>query len=276
MRWHEDLARVIGAGLAVVAWAAIIMPAGAVEWTAFEGTARGFPALRNLKGEKLADGDFAQWIEGSQLHVRIRYAFNDGRQLEEKAVFRQRPELIQQSWSWRELSNGRLFRRFEVDFEGGTATAEKREERELERWSEEVDIEPGQTFAGFGFTLAIKGLRERLIAGERVELHAVGFTPKPRVVAVDISHAGLNRIPMAGRTIRANRFIIHPKIPWFAELFVDVPDTSIWLTTPPAGFLRWEGPLAEPDDPVIRVDLLPGGESGPARPVGTSGRRPPR
>jgi len=34
--------------------------------------------------------------------------------------------------------------------------------------------------------------------------------------------------------------------------------------TPPAGFLRWEGPLALPDDPMVRVDLLPGGQSGPA------------
>jgi hypothetical protein len=39
----------------------------------------------------------------------------------------------------------------------------------------------------------------------------------------------------------------------------------IWLThEPPAAFLRWEGPLVEPDDPVVRVDLLPGGTSEPA------------
>ncbi|MBI3050116.1 MAG: hypothetical protein HYY76_17590 [Acidobacteria bacterium] len=40
-------------------------------------------------------------------------------------------------------------------------------------------------------------------------------------------------------------------------LFVKVPDATIRLTTPPAGFLRWEGALAQPNDPMIRVDLLP-------------------
>jgi hypothetical protein len=78
---------------------------------------------------------------------------------------------------------------------------------------------------------------------------------------------------MDGRTIRGEHYIVHPKLPVIADLFVDVPDAHIWLTSPgPATFLRWEGPLAEPDDPIARVDLLPGGASGPAVPVATSGR----
>jgi hypothetical protein len=56
-------------------------------------------------------------------------------------------------------------------------------------------------------------------------------------------------------------------------LFVKVPDAQIWLTTPPAGFLRWEGAMAEPSDQIIRVDLLPGGTSETAVPVATSGKR---
>lgn len=49
------------------------------------------------------------------------------------------------------------------------------------------------------------------------------------------------------------------EIPLIAKLFVSVPDTKIWLTNPaPAGFLRWEGPIVLPTDPLIRVDLLSG------------------
>jgi hypothetical protein len=85
---------------------------------------------------------------------------------------------------------------------------------------------------------------------------------------VAISHDGLEQMRMGGRLLRGNRFTLRPRLPWIARWFVSVPDTRIWLTHPtPAAFLRWEGPLAEPDDPVVRVDLLPGGESGPARPV---------
>jgi hypothetical protein len=246
----------------------------AVQRLDFEGTLHGFPALRDSAGKKLADGDFSQWLESEQLHVRIRYDFGRGRQIEDKSVFRQRPRLIQDAWSFRELRNGKLFREFSVDFSSRTATAKKLEESGLKEWSDKVDVEPGLTFAGFGFTLAVKSFRERLIKGERIELRAIGFTPKPRVVSVEISHGGLDQMEMSSRVLRGDRFVIHPKIPWIAELFVDVPDTHIWLTNPtPASFLRWEGPIVEPKDPIIRVDLLPGGQSGPAKPVGTGRRR---
>jgi len=155
-----------------------------------------------------------------------------------------------------------------VDFRSGRATARKRTTNELEQWAEDVAIRPGSTFAGFGFTLAITAVRGRLVEGERVELRAVGFTPKPRVVTVELCYGGRDEMRMSGRVLRGDRFVIHPKLPWIADLFTNVPDTHIWLTSPqPPAFLRWEGPLAEPDDPIVRVDLLPGGESGRARPV---------
>jgi hypothetical protein len=116
-------------------------------------------------------------------------------------------------------------------------------------------------------------VRERLIRGEVVTLDAVGFMPKPRGASVEISYAGRDRIRMSDRTIAADRFVVHPKVPAIAKLFVKVPDQTIWLTTPPAGFLRWEGTLAVPDDPIVRVDLLPGDPSGAATPVATTGRK---
>ncbi len=77
----------------------------------------------------------------------------------------------------------------------------------------------------------------------------------------------MNRLPMSGRTLRGEHFMIKPEIPAVAKLFIKISDTNIWLTPPPSGFLRWEGPLAEPGDQVVRVDLASGGESGAAKPV---------
>ena len=246
------------------------LPLWAVEVSEFEGGAHAFPALMDSSGKKLADGDFSQWIEEGRLHIRIIYKFGHGRRIEEKEVFQQKPELIQDEWSWRELRDGQLYREFAVDFKAQTATAQKREKDGLKNWSEKIDIQGGHAYAGFGFTLALQNLRKRLVAGERIELQAIGFNPKPQVITVELSHAGVEEMKMSDRSLEGDHFTIHPKIPAIAKLFVTVPDTQIWLTKPPAGFLRWEGPLAEPNDSIVRVDLVPGAESGAAKPVETN------
>jgi hypothetical protein len=241
----------------------------ALEVTEPAAAAHGYPALYNLDGKKLADGEFRQWVEDHLLQIVITYKFPDGESFEEKARFRQQPELVQEHWSWKELKNERVQREFTVDFLSGMATAHiSKDNKDV---SDKVDIEKGRTFAGFGFTLALSNLRKRLLRGEQVELKAVGFSPfpmlKPQVVTVKLSHGGLDRIRMSGRSLKGDRFVVHPEVPAIAKLFVTVPDTKVWLTNPePAGFLRWEGPSVLPNDQLIRVDLLPGTNSGPAEP----------
>jgi hypothetical protein len=152
-------------------------------------------------------------------------------------------------------------------FDSGRAAARKRKKNGFKEWSEQVKIEQGRSFAGFGFTLALQNLRDQLVKGETIDLQAVGFTPKPRVVTVKLSYDGVDRIHMSSRSLRGEHFTIQPEIPAIAKLFIKIPDTHVWLTPPPSGFLRWEGPLAEPGDQIVRVDLGSGGESGTAKPA---------
>ena len=242
---------------------------GAIEGNQIESALRAYPVLRDAAGSKIADGNFAQWVENDGLHVQITYAAQ-GRKIEETALLRQRPELSQLRWQWRESVRGEDVRAFDVDFGSGMATAVKTEKGEPRRWSEKLDIVPGQTFAGFGFTLAIKALRARLVKGETVNVKAVGFTPQPRVVTVALSMAGRDSIRMVDRPISAEHYIIHPKIPALAKWFVKAPDANVWLTPPPAVFVRFEGALVEPSDAIVRVDGAPG-ESA-AVPQGTTGK----
>jgi len=239
----------------------------AIEVTQQAGAAHAYPVMRELSGSKLGGGEFSQEIEDGLLRIQISYDLEKGRRIEEKASFQQRPELIQKQWSWRELRGEALQRQYSVDFDAGKATARKQEDDGPKTWSENVEIEPGRTFAGFGFVLALQNLRDRLVKGESIELKAVGFTPKARVVSVKLSYHGNDQMRMSGRLLRGEHFMIKPEIPAVAKLFIKISDTNIWLTPPPSGFLRWEGPLAEPSDQVVRVDLTSGDESGPARPV---------
>jgi hypothetical protein len=247
----------------------------AIEVTEPAGAAHGYPGLCDINGKKLADGEFRQWVEGNRLHIVITYDFDDGQRFEEKALFRQDPELIQESWSWKETRNGRPQREFGMDFLSGIANAHIRKDNKVV--SEKLGLEKGRTFAGFGFTMALINLRKRLLGGEQVQLKAVGFSPfptlKPQVVTVKLSYGGLDRMRMSGRSLKGDRFIIHPEVPPIAKLFIDVPDSKIWLTNPaPAGFLRWEGPVVLPNDPFVRVDLLSGVKSEPAQPLEASSR----
>ena len=253
--------------------ALLIVPARAIEWTQFETAVRGYPVLRDAGGRRMADGNFVQTIGKDGLHVEITYT-GSGKTIVETVVLQQRPELSQRAWGWREVKDGKPIRTFEMNFVTGAATASKVEEDgKTKQWSDTLDVEQGRTFAGFGFTMAAKALRERLVKGETVELKGVGFTPSPKMVTVAMSYGGRETVRMSGRAIPADHFVVHPKIPAVAKLFVKVPDAHIWLTTPPAGFLRYEGALAEPSDQIIRIDLLPGEPSEAATPVATSGKR---
>ena len=254
----------------------LISTATAIELTEPEGAAHGYPGLCDINGKKRADGEFRQWMQDNRLHIVITYNFPDGQQYEEKALFRQQPELVQEQWSWKESQDGQSSREFTADFLSKSATAHIR--KDDKNVSETIDVEPGRTFAGFGFTLALGNLRKRLLDGEQIELKAIGFTPipslKPQVVTVKVSHAGLNKMKMSGRSLKGDCFVIHPEIPAVAKLFIKVPDTKIWLTNPsPAGFLRWEGPIVLPTDPLIRVDLVSNRVSGPAERIEANKQR---
>jgi hypothetical protein len=243
----------ITALFSVLVTGCLAVSCSAIEVTEPAGAAHGYPGLCDINGKKLADGEFRQWLENQHLYVAVTYRFPDGRLFEENARFQQERDLIQEQWSWKELRDGRPQREFTADFVSGTASANVPNDNK--KVSEKIQVEPGRTFAGFGFTIALSNLRQRLVKDGPVELKAVGFSPfptlKPQVVTVKISYGGVQRMKMGGRLLRVDEFIIHPEVPLIAKFFVKVPDTKIWLTNPPpAGFLRWEGPTMLPTDPI--------------------------
>jgi hypothetical protein len=141
----------------------IAAPVSALKVTEPAGAAHGYPGLCDINGKKLADGKFRQWMENHHLYVVITYKFPDGRVFEEKARFRQQSELMQEQWSWKELAHGKSQREFSADFLSGTASAQIRKDNK--DVSEKIQVKPGRTFAGFGFTIALSNLRKQLLKG---------------------------------------------------------------------------------------------------------------
>jgi hypothetical protein len=190
----------------------------ALEVTEPAGAEHGFPALCDINGKKLADGEFRQWIERDRLHVVITYKFPDGKFFEENSLFRQRSELIQEKWSWKEVKDGKPQREFEADFLAQRASAHiHKDNKDV---TDKIDIVPGQTFAGFGFAMALENLRPRLIKGEQIQLKAVGFSPIPtleaQVVTVKVSHAELDQMKCLAEFCAAI-------VSWFIRRFQFLP-----------------------------------------------------
>ena len=220
-----------------------------------EGAVQAFTSLTDAQGHIIADGKFLQRIEGERLFIEARYDFPDGRVVEERARLRLAPELLQEEWDWTEKKGDVVLRRYEVDFLTHTAVGHKGNDS----WREDVEVEPGKTFAGIGFVEAVKTLRSELKHGEEFKLRAIAMTPKPRSVGLIVTRNESEKISMAGRHVPAERWTLHPDVPAIAKLFVKAPDQHVWLfADQPASFLRFEGPLCEPEDPIIHVDLIPG------------------
>jgi len=122
-----------------------------------------FPGLTDARGTPLAEGRYVQKVEGDVLHIEARYDFPGGRTVVERATLRLHPQLEQESWDWTERLAGQLVRHYEVDFRTRKAVATRADEHK--RWKEDLEIEPGKTFAGIAFTTVLKALRARLAPG---------------------------------------------------------------------------------------------------------------
>src|SRR6476619_8637968 len=153
-------------GFSMLAAGMIAAPVLALKVTEPAAALHGYPGLCDISGKKLADGEFRQWVEDDRLHVVITYKFSAGEVYEEHSQFRQEPELTQEKWSWKESKHGKSQREFTVDFLTGIGGAHLSQDHK--DVSKKIKIEPGRTFAGFGFSLALSNLRKRLLRGEQV------------------------------------------------------------------------------------------------------------
>src|SRR5437763_1144416 len=183
----------------------------AIAPTVAEGDVQAFPALTDAGGAPLAEGRYVQKMEGDVLHIEARYDFPGGRVIVERAALRLHPQIEQESWDWTERVAGQLVRQYEVDFRSKKAVATRVDQHK--RWKEDLEIEPGKTFAGIGFITVVKALRSQLAPGQHVDLRAVAFMPKPRTAPITITRDGDEPVRMAGRTIPGDKYTIHVDIP---------------------------------------------------------------
>jgi hypothetical protein len=255
---------------AALALALALAAPGAVPIRHPPGTLHGFPSLSDRAGNVIADGELAQTLRGRTLHVRLRWAFRDGRTAVEEDEFELGAHLIQRRFSWVETKAGLEVRRFEADLVARKASATRRhDDGKIDRDEADLDLPAGGAFAGYGTALAVSQLR--LGPGAEVELGFVAFGPKPRVVTLGVKRDREEAVAAHGRSIPCDRFTLHAKLPFPISLAVHPKDAVLWFTHegPPA-LVRAQQTLVTKDDPEVVVDVIP---RGPIR--GPEARRAP-
>lgn len=241
----------------VVALVTLLSRASAIELRSEPGALHGFPSMSDPDGHVIADGELTQEVRGDELVAKVRWQFRDGRRAEEVDTFALRPELSQRTFSFVETSGGVERRRFEVDFGSGKASAVVGKGDHPDQANARLELPRGRSFAGYGVALAAGELPlER--EGASQELTFVAFTPGPRTVTLEIRRGKQVNIPAGDRSIAADDFTLHPKLPFPVKLFVHPKDAHLWFThRPPRALVRAEQNLVTKDDPQVVVDVTP-------------------
>jgi hypothetical protein len=218
-----------------------------------EGLSRGFPVLRALTGEKLAQGDMTQIPRGGQVvESRLVFRFKDGSLYDEHVVFSQREVFT--LLSYRIVQRGPSFpETLEASVDRATGRYDVRyradEDSPEETLSGDVAL-PADVYNGL-----LSTLMKNLPAGDSRVVQVVAFTPKPRLVKMLLTPAAEDPVRVNDAAVPATRFLIRPQLGLFATLLVtDVPDVKCWIAGGEApAFLRFEGPLYFMG-PIWRID----------------------
>ena len=203
-----------------------------------EGVTRAFPSLRSTDNEKIAQGDLTQVVRGDRVESRLVFRFKDGSLYDETAIFSQRDtftllayHIVQRGPSFPETLDATMDRetgRYLVRYRADDDSPE-------EILQGKIDI-PEDAYNGM-----LCMITKNLVPRKAETVSIVAFTPKPRVVTLQLLPLATERGP-AGEVVR---YHIRPKLGLFASLLVtDVPDTRVWILQGEApAFLKAEGPL---------------------------------
>lgn len=226
--------------------------AGQVRVRFQEGVTRAFPVVRSLTGQKLAQGDLVQVARGDVVDSRMTFRFADGSLYDEHVVFSQfdvftliRYRLVQRGPSFPETLEASIDRetgRYEVRHRG--------DEDSLEETFTGKFTLPPDAYNGM-LTLLLKNMP----SGESVVVHVVAFTPKPRLVKIQLLPVAHDPILVSDEPRQVTRWAIRPQLGLFASLLIaDIPDAHCWILPGEApAFLKAEGPLYF-QGPVWRIE----------------------
>jgi hypothetical protein len=244
--------------LALAAPAALAEPVAVKHW---EGLTHGFVSLRTLEGVRLADGDLIQTTSpragGNRVTAKLSLRFKDGSLHEETTVFMQQKTF--RLVSNRVVQKGPAFKT-QLDatvLASGKVTVRAADEHgKEERFDEQLKL-PADVANG----MILAMLKNLSSATPKTTVPVVAFTPKPRLVELEITPHGAEPFSTGASARKATHFVLRVHVPGVTGAVASLlgkipPDSHVWILGGEApAFVKAELPLAA-DGPTWRMELL--------------------
>jgi hypothetical protein len=222
-----------------------------------EGSLHGFLVLSTPKDVLIASGDLLQVGRDGEVKSRLVFHFKDGSVFDETVVFTQRNVFTMQSYHL--VQRGPVFPEdTEISLERSSGkyrvkTRARKDGREKVR--DGTLVLPLDVYNGMVLTV-VKNLSRG--AGETV--HMVAFTPAPKLIKLEMTPAGEQKIEVGGIEKSATRYVLKPILGVWLKLFASLlgrmpPDNHAWIVTADVpAFVKFEGPLYM-NGPAWRIEL---------------------
>lgn len=210
-----------------------------------EGTVHGFLELRSATGAVLAHGDALQVVRDQDVQNRMVFHFPDSSVFEEVVTYTQQGVFAMQTYHL--VQRGPAFER---DIEARLSrsgeyvvkTKSHKDGRE-KQYTGTLDLPP-DVYNGMIITIA-----KNLVPRDTREVRVVAFTPRPRIIGLELTPVGSARVMLGEHAETAVHYKLKPHLGTALRFFATVagkapPDSDVWIVTDGVpGFVRFEGPM---------------------------------
>jgi hypothetical protein len=223
-----------------------------------EGNVRGFLVLRTIDGKAIAHGELSQRPRGGLIESRLTLNFADGSLRDEHATFSQKD--VFRLEAYRLVQRGPSFPTSDISFDRRSgrfqARTQDKQGDEVKEASGTLEI-PDDVYNGLALVL-LKNLPSASSLSTRIAV----FTPKPRIIKMDLVHEGDDVVRIGPASKTAGRYLVKLEVGGLTGVIAsligkDPPDSRYWLVSGEVpAFVRFEGAMYL-NGPVWRLDFAP-------------------
>jgi hypothetical protein len=208
-----------------------------------EGVARGPLVLTTLDGQAIAHGELVQRPHGSRIESRLSLAFLDGSVWDEQLTFSQ--DRVFRLETYKLVQRGPSFPTSEIEFDRRDGRFKARTQTgrddEIKEASGPLDV-PADVYNGMALVLL-----KNLPNGGGGSGQMLVFTPKPRLIRMDLVREGEDDVRLGPLGRKAVRYLVKLDVGGLAGVLAtvlgkDPPDGRYWLLAGEVpAFVRFTG-----------------------------------